>query len=122
MTHKKQPGKLGYQVVVAAVQSQITQVDSLKPLMRAHTLANLEKMGIATEKHKTSVRETRTIARSMDRLVRVLIFAEENGAKADFSPTHPFAEAWQCLDVLGQRYSAIELVLQMQAEDATVSV
>ena len=63
-----------------------------------------------------------TLARSIDHLVRAIVFAQEEGAQFDFSRRHPLVEIWRSLDVQCQRLSALMIVLKAQADDPKCDV
>ena len=119
-THHEQPGLLGYRMVCESAENETTERGQFKPYVRADIKTRLKP--IDTSKHKAAAREALTLARSIDHLVRAIIFAQEEGAQFDFSRRHPFVELWRSLDVQCQRLSALMIVLKAQAEDAKCDV
>ena len=119
-THQEQPGLLGYRMVCESTENETTERGEFKPYVRADIKTRLKP--IDTSKHKAAAREALTLARSIDHLVRAIIFAQEEGAQFDFSRRHPLVELWRSLDVQCQRLSALMIVLKAQAEDAKCDV
>ena len=118
--HQEQPGLLGYRMVCESAENETTERNQFKPYVRADIKTRLKP--IDTSKHKAAAREALTLARSIDHLVRAIVFAQEEGAEFDFSRRHPFVELWRSLDVQCQRLSALMIVLKAQAEDPKCDV
>ena len=118
--HQEQPGLLGYRMVCESAENETTERNQFKPYVRADIKTRLKP--IDTAKHKAAAREALTLSRSIDHLVRAIIFAQEEGAHFDFSRRHPFVELWRSLDVQCQRLSALMIVLKAQAEDPKCDV
>ena len=119
-THQEQPGLLGYRMVCESAENETTERGVFKPYVRADIKTRLKAIDIT--KHKASTREAMTLGRSIDHLVRAIIFAQEEGARFDFSRRHPFVELWRSLDVQCQRLSALMIVLKAQADDPKCDV
>ena len=102
-------------MVCESTENETTERGQFKPFVRADIKTRLKP--IDSNKHKAATREALTLARSIDHLVRALVYAQEEGAEFDFSRRHPFVELWRSLDVQCQRLSALMIVLKAQAED-----
>ena len=113
--HRQLPGKLGFEMVWDVTVKQLAEED-FKPCVRSHSLSLVKAMGADQQKHKAACRELVTLSRTIDHLVSQLIHAEKKGFKADFSVKNMMVETWKALDVLGQRWQALEYVLATQAE------
>ena len=119
--HKRMPGKLGFEMVYSIAGKELAEED-FKPCVRSHSLTIIKAMGSDQQKHKAACRELVTTARTIDHLVTHLIGEEKNGTTADFSPKNINKHVWKSLDVLGQRWQALEYVLATQMEKPDIPV
>ena len=113
--HRVMPGKLGFEMVWSVTGKQLAE-EGFKPCVRSHALSLVKAMGADQQKHKATCRELVSLGRAIDHLINQLITAEKNGYEADFSQKNFMRETWKCLDVLGQRWQALEYVLATQGE------
>ena len=113
--HRLQPGKLGFEMVWGITTKQLAE-EGFKPCVRTHSLSLVKAMGADQQKHKAACRELVTLGRIIDHNVNQLITAEKKGITADFSRSNFMCETWKALDVVGQRWQALEYVLATQAE------
>ena len=120
--HRKQPGRLAFEVVVSQVAAELAEDDEFKPIMHKRTLSVLRLLQVDPEKHKSSCREMLTIARSMDHIIKMIIEMQKHNAQTSFSPTAANVEIWRAIDVLAQRWAALEYILTKQMQEPGVPI
>ena len=120
--HKKQPGRLAFEVVAAQVTAELAEDDEFKPVMHKRTLSVLRLLQVDPEKHKSSCREMLTTARAMDHFIRMIIEMQKTTRQTAFSPAVPNVEIWRGLDVLAQRWAALEYILTKQSQEPGISI
>ena len=120
--HRKQPGRLAFEVVVAQVSAELAEDDEFKPVMHKRTLSVLRLLQVDPEKHKSSCREMLTTARAMDHIIKMIIEMQKSKEQKSFDPSAPNVEIWRGLDVMAQRWAALEYILTKQMQEPGIPI
>ena len=63
-----------------------------------------------------------TTARAMDHFIRMIIEMQKTTRQTAFSPAVPNVEIWRGLDVLAQRWAALEYILTKQSQEPGIPI
>lgn len=118
--HRERPGQLGFDMIWSVTKKQ-TAKEGFMPCIHEYAAGIVKLMGKDSEKHKAACRELLTLARAIDCIADQLIYCEKNGMTGDFSRKNPMKDLWMALDIMGQRWLALEYVMGLQAKQPELS-